>query len=39
MGGRRIATRTTRLMGEVTPEIAFGWKQLATRRQDRPVQS
>lgn len=39
MGGRRVATRTTRLMGELTPEIGFGWKQLAARRQDRTVQS
>jgi ribosomal protein S18 acetylase RimI-like enzyme len=39
MGGRRIATRTTRLMGELTPEIGFGWKRLAARRQARPIQS
>ena len=30
MGGRRVATRTTRLMGELTPEIGFGWKRLVT---------
>jgi ribosomal protein S18 acetylase RimI-like enzyme len=39
MGGRRIATRTTRLMGELTPEIGFGWKRLTARRQTRPIQS
>jgi ribosomal protein S18 acetylase RimI-like enzyme len=33
MGGRRVAERTTRTMGEPTPEIAFGWKRLVTRRQ------
>jgi ribosomal protein S18 acetylase RimI-like enzyme len=37
MGGRRVATRTTRLMGEPTPEIGFGWKRLAVKRQNRPV--
>jgi len=35
MGGQRIATRTTRLMGELTPEIAFGWRQLATQKHKR----
>jgi ribosomal protein S18 acetylase RimI-like enzyme len=39
MGGRRVATRTTRLMGELTPEIGFGWKRLATRKQTRTIQS
>lgn len=39
MGGRRIATRTTRLAGELTPEIAFGWRQLATTRQKRVLPS
>jgi ribosomal protein S18 acetylase RimI-like enzyme len=29
MGGRRIAGRTTQLMGEPCPEIAYGWKTLA----------
>jgi GNAT superfamily N-acetyltransferase len=29
MGGRLIAERTTRLMGEPCPETAFGWKVLA----------
>jgi GNAT superfamily N-acetyltransferase len=29
MGGRLIAERTTRLMGEPMPEAAFGWKSLA----------
>ena len=28
MGGKRVGSRTTRLMGEETPEIAFGWKRL-----------
>jgi ribosomal protein S18 acetylase RimI-like enzyme len=39
MGGRRVATRTTRLLGELTPEIGFGWKQLATVRQKRVLPS
>jgi ribosomal protein S18 acetylase RimI-like enzyme len=39
MGGRRVATRTTRLLGELTPEIGFGWKQLATTRQKRALPS
>ena len=30
MGGQRVAERVTRLGGEPTPEIAFGWKRLAT---------
>jgi GNAT superfamily N-acetyltransferase len=30
MGGQRVAERMTRLGGEPTPEIAFGWKRLAT---------
>ena len=29
MGGRLIAERTTRLMGEACPETAFGWSTLA----------
>lgn len=37
MGGRRVATRTTRLLGELTPEVGFGWRQLATRRQVRTL--
>ncbi len=32
MGGVRVATRTTKLGGEQTPEIGFGWKQLTTVR-------
>ena len=28
MGGKRIGTRLTRLVGEDTPEVAFGWKRL-----------
>ena len=39
MGGRRVAIRTTRLMGELTPEIGFGWRQLATTRQKRALPS
>lgn len=39
MGGRRVATRTTRLMGELTPEIGFGWKRLVTRKQARTTLS
>ena len=39
MGGRRVATRTTRLMGELTPEIAFGWKQLVTKKATRTLPS
>lgn len=30
MGGQRVAERVTKLGGEPTPEIAFGWKRLAT---------
>jgi ribosomal protein S18 acetylase RimI-like enzyme len=39
MGGRRVASRTTRLMGELTPEIGFGWKRLATKKQAWTIQS
>ena len=39
MGGRRVATRTTRLLGELTPEIGFGWRQLATKRHVRTLPS
>ena len=39
MGGQRVATRTTRLMGELTPEIGFGWKKLAAQKQTRTIQS
>ena len=39
MGGRRVATRTTRLMGELTPEVGFGWKRLATGKPERSAQS
>jgi L-amino acid N-acyltransferase YncA len=28
MGGRLIAERTARMMGDTVPEVAFGWKQL-----------
>ena len=37
MGGVRVATRTTRLLGELTPEIGFGWRQLAAKRQVRTL--
>jgi ribosomal protein S18 acetylase RimI-like enzyme len=39
MGGRRVAVRTTRLMGELTPEIGYGWNRLTARRHTRPIQS
>ncbi|HKB96311.1 MAG TPA: GNAT family N-acetyltransferase [Rhizomicrobium sp.] len=39
MGGRRVASRTTRLLGELTPEIGFGWKRLAAVKQTRTIQS
>lgn len=39
MGGRRVATRTTRMMGELTQEIGFGWRNLATRKHRRIIQS
>ncbi len=29
MGGRLVAERTARMMGDAVPEIAFGWKTLA----------
>ncbi|HTT98934.1 MAG TPA: GNAT family N-acetyltransferase [Rhizomicrobium sp.] len=28
MGGRLVAERTARMMGDTVPEVAFGWKQL-----------
>jgi ribosomal protein S18 acetylase RimI-like enzyme len=28
MGGKHVGTRLTRLVGEDTPEVAFGWKRL-----------
>jgi ribosomal protein S18 acetylase RimI-like enzyme len=31
MGGRLIGERAGKLMGEPTPEVAFGWKTLAVR--------
>lgn len=39
MGGMRVATRTTRLFGEPTPEIGFGWRQLAAQKQARTLPS
>jgi ribosomal protein S18 acetylase RimI-like enzyme len=39
MGGRRVATRTTRMMGELTPEIGFGWRRLVARKPARPIRS
>lgn len=29
MGGRTVAERTARMMGDSVPEVAFGWKTLA----------
>ncbi|MEJ1969198.1 MAG: GNAT family N-acetyltransferase [Rhizomicrobium sp.] len=29
MGGRVVAERTARMMGDAVPEVAFGWKTLA----------
>ena len=29
MGGRSVAERKARMMGDVVPEVAFGWKKLA----------
>jgi ribosomal protein S18 acetylase RimI-like enzyme len=29
MGGRAVAERTVRMMGDVVPETAFGWRSLA----------
>ncbi len=29
MGGRAVAERTARMMGDVVPEIGFGWRSLA----------
>ena len=29
MGGRTVATRRARMMGDMVPEVAFGWKRLA----------
>jgi ribosomal protein S18 acetylase RimI-like enzyme len=29
MGGRSVAERKARMMGDMVPEVAFGWKQLA----------
>lgn len=39
MGGRLIAERTAKLMGEPCPEVAFGWKvlALAERTAARPT--
>lgn len=39
MGGHRVATRNTRLMGETTPEVCFGWKQLVAKKQTRTLPS
>jgi ribosomal protein S18 acetylase RimI-like enzyme len=39
MGGKRVATRTTRLMGELTPEVGFGWRQLVPQKQKRTLLS
>jgi GNAT superfamily N-acetyltransferase len=39
MGGRLIAERTAKLMGEPCPEVAFGWRVLALagRTAERPT--
>jgi GNAT superfamily N-acetyltransferase len=39
MGGRLIAERTAKLMGEPCPEVAFGWRvlALAERTAERPT--
>jgi hypothetical protein len=29
MGGKLVAERTARMMGDAVPEAAFGWKTLA----------
>ncbi len=29
MGGRAVAERSARMMGDVVPEVAFGWRSLA----------
>ena len=29
MGGRKVAERQARMMGDAVPEVAFGWKKLA----------
>lgn len=39
MGGKRVATRTTSLMGQPTPETAFGWARLAGHRLRRTFSS
>lgn len=39
MGGRRVATRTTSLMGQPTPEAAFGWTRLVDCRLGRTISS
>jgi GNAT superfamily N-acetyltransferase len=33
MGGRLVAERTARMMGDAVPEAAFGWKKLALAAQ------
>lgn len=35
MGGKLIAERNGKLMGEATPEVAFGWKTLALGARPR----
>lgn len=39
MGGRRVASRTIRLLGELTPEVGFGWRQLTAQAQRRVLPS
>ncbi|MBV8977292.1 MAG: GNAT family N-acetyltransferase [Alphaproteobacteria bacterium] len=33
MGGRLVAERTAKMMGDPVPEVAFGWKSLETVQQ------
>lgn len=37
MGGRLIAERAAKLMGEPCPEVAFGWRVLALAEHARPT--
>jgi len=36
MGGRLIAERTARMMGDAVPEAAFGWRRLALAERAHP---
>lgn len=35
MGGRTVAERSARMMGDMVPEVAFGWKTLALASRSR----